>query len=173
MPHYEVRYVHKISPSHKDSSVRELHVELLPSMTCKEVGSVLRSVGILNAGDSVREYRVETDGRIVAFPRAGNGRCVWHSIVMRKLESPETLYEVHTGEPDPVHGFDQKDPYGYARDRTLQEFIERNGKPLCVDSAPRTLTFVEILKDEQGFRCGTRVVGQWFVPAGVEWQKEG
>jgi hypothetical protein len=74
---YRTRYVHKISPRKGDVGADAV---LSPARLKDEryVGSTLRDQRILGKGERVREYRVESDGRIVVFPMSG----VWHSIIL-------------------------------------------------------------------------------------------
>lgn len=81
MATYVVRYVHKISPSEKD---RGPDVALIgPDLVSPtKLAAALRRQGALGAGGRVRDFRVETGGRIVAFPSMPGMSTYWHSIVM-------------------------------------------------------------------------------------------
>ena len=73
---YTTRYVHKISPQPGDTGPA---VDLdEPPTSNADCGRLLRKHGLLARGERVTSFRVEADGRIVAFPAAS----VWHSIIL-------------------------------------------------------------------------------------------
>ena len=104
MPHYQVRYVHKISPSDKDvAGPIELTLKDLASRTA--LGAALRRARILAHGDSLKDFRIEKD-RVVVFPKAS----IWHSIILH-LPDTEALPPKKTG-PDTYQKFTFKPPMG-------------------------------------------------------------
>ena len=72
-----VRYVHKISPSDKDVK-GPVHIPGGAFSNRKTLGAALRNTGILIAGATIRNFRVEGD-KVVVFP---GGHSIWHAIVL-------------------------------------------------------------------------------------------
>ena len=81
---YAVRYVHKISPRDTDTAGPiTLNDGDLASKTV--LAAALRKQRILSRGDQLNSFRVDPDGKIVAFPKAS----VWWSIIMTPVaENP-------------------------------------------------------------------------------------
>jgi hypothetical protein len=76
-PVYRTRYVHKISPSEKDVGPDvELDAEDLATRTT--LAAALRRAGVMASGERLRDFRVESGGKIVAFP----SKSIWHAIVL-------------------------------------------------------------------------------------------
>jgi hypothetical protein len=83
---YMVRFVHKISPSNADAAgpIRlnsvDLRSKTLLAMALRD--KTLRSLTFsgngLGGARTVRDFRVESDGRVVIFP----SKSIWHSIVL-------------------------------------------------------------------------------------------
>lgn len=78
---YSVRYVHKVSSRSTDTGP---DVVLGPSdlVDKNALGAALRRQGALISGGRVREFRVEGNGRVVAFPIVPHLTTYWHSIIM-------------------------------------------------------------------------------------------
>jgi len=76
MPKYNVRYVHKISPSPKDVA-GPIELSLTDLASRSSLGAALRRQRILTAGDKIQDFRIEKD-RVVAFPQ----KSIWHSIIL-------------------------------------------------------------------------------------------
>lgn len=104
MPRYQVRYVHKISPSEKDiAGPIELSMDDLA--TKKALAAALRRERILPSGDTIKSFRFEND-KVVVFPQAS----IWHSIILH-LPGTEALPPKKTG-PDTYRHFTVKRPSG-------------------------------------------------------------
>lgn len=82
---YSTRFVHKIAPSEKDVG-DNVSLDTRDLADRKTIGAALRKVRILIKGGSVREYRVERDGRIVVFPTCPGLSTYWHAIVLSPSE---------------------------------------------------------------------------------------
>jgi hypothetical protein len=80
---YDVRFVHKISPSAKDVS-EPIEVSGGAFSDSKTLAAALRKAKVLGAGERLRAFRVEGD-RVVAFPDRG----IWHSIVLTPSRCPQ------------------------------------------------------------------------------------
>ena len=78
---YMVRYVHKIRPSDKDV-MGPIHIEASELRDRKRLGAALRREKALMSGGSVQSFRVEADGRVVAFPSMPGMTTYWHSIIL-------------------------------------------------------------------------------------------
>ncbi len=139
MPHYQVRYVHKIAPSDKDvAGPIDLSLKDLESRS--SLGAALRRTRILSTGDRIRDFRIEKD-RIVAFPQ----NSIWHSIILH-LPGTAALEPKKTG-PDTYQKFTLKPPHGpmrwfrsasavtwpEARDRLIAAGAMQSGWTLSVD----------------------------------------
>jgi hypothetical protein len=118
---YLTRYVHKISP--KETDVGEA-VDLAPADLTdrKKLAAALRRVGLLSAGEQIRDFRIEKEGRIVVFPKAS----IWHSIILH-LPGTEALPPKKTG-PDLYQKFTYKPPRGLDGRRTMKHF--RSSSPV-------------------------------------------
>ena len=77
MPHYQARYVHKISPSDKDVAKNLVDLSLKDLENRSALGAALRRAHILASGDKIKDFRIEKD-RVVAFP----ANSIWHSIIL-------------------------------------------------------------------------------------------
>lgn len=98
---YSVRYTHKISSSPNDRGPDVLLLALdITSRTA--LGAALRKQGALSDGASIREFRREPDGRIVAFPRKPGSTTYWHAIVMTPVDSVDASWKPGPGR-DPVY----------------------------------------------------------------------
>lgn len=82
---YSTRYIHKISP--KDSDVGPdvtVSAALLGSLTRNEaqlrLAKTLRAQGALERGRRLRNWRVDPEGRILAFPSGFD--TYWHCIIL-------------------------------------------------------------------------------------------
>ena len=73
---YTTRYVHKISPRDTDTGPVD-DLDEVPDDN-RECGRLLRKNGLLARGERVTGFRIEADGRLVAFPAAS----IWHSIIL-------------------------------------------------------------------------------------------
>ena len=73
---YDVRYVHKISPSERDTGPA---ITLSPTdvESKGKLAAALRRGRVLPHGGRIGSYRFETN-RIVVFPQAS----IWHSIIL-------------------------------------------------------------------------------------------
>ena len=78
---YMVRYVHKISPSDKDVA-GPIHLGAGDLKDKKALGVALRKAHILMQGGSVRSFRIEGGGKVVAFPSVPGLTTYWHAIVL-------------------------------------------------------------------------------------------
>jgi hypothetical protein len=98
---YLTRYVHKISPKETDTGEA---VDLSPTDLTdrKKLAAALRRVGLLSAGEQIRDFRIEKEGRVVVFPKAS----IWHSIILH-LPGTEALPPKKTG-PDLYQKFTLK-----------------------------------------------------------------
>jgi hypothetical protein len=75
---YKTRYVHKISPSEKDTGPTiDIDPTVLESKT--KLGAALRDAGVLPSGGRIGHYRIESD-QVVVFPQAS----IWHSILLQR-----------------------------------------------------------------------------------------
>jgi hypothetical protein len=76
---FHSRYVHKISSSDKDVGPDvALDARALADRT--SLAAVLRDQRILSKGETVSDYRIGADGKVVVFPK---GRIMpWHSIIL-------------------------------------------------------------------------------------------
>lgn len=74
---YSVRYVHKIR---QDPSDIGPDIDLAPSDLESRVtlGKALRLRHIICSGQSIHHFRVESSGRIIAFPKSS----IWHCIII-------------------------------------------------------------------------------------------
>jgi len=77
---YMVRYVHKISPSDKDV-MGPVTIRDGAFSNRKTLGAALRGAGVLMAGASVRNFRVEGE-KVVIFPSAPGLTTYWHAIIL-------------------------------------------------------------------------------------------
>lgn len=75
---YRVRYMHKIAPRADDYGP-DVALKLTDALDRKRLGAALRAAGALLPGASIASFRVETFGKIVAFP---NARGHWHAIIL-------------------------------------------------------------------------------------------
>jgi hypothetical protein len=116
---YLTRYVHKISPKETDTGEA---VDLAPTDLTdrKKLAAALRRVGLLSAGEQIRDFRIEKEGRVVVFPKAS----IWHSIILH-LPGTEALPPKKTG-PDLYQKFTYKPPIGSGR--TMKRF--RSSSPV-------------------------------------------
>lgn len=79
---YNIRPVHKISSSPKDSSQFLSAVELETLADDRRaLGKALRTAGILNKGERLNECRI-LGGRIAAFPQDS----VWHAYIIERAD---------------------------------------------------------------------------------------
>jgi hypothetical protein len=78
---YSVRYVHKISPSPNDVAPHDITLtyEDTHRGDRRRLAKALREQDILSKGETVRDFRVEDNGRIVVFPPRAS---IWHAIVL-------------------------------------------------------------------------------------------
>jgi hypothetical protein len=74
---YRVRFVHKISPKSEDYG-KDVYLTSDDLKSASTLAAALRATGALVPGQRLREFRVERDGRVVAFPLTG----IWHSIIL-------------------------------------------------------------------------------------------
>lgn len=78
---YNVRYVHKISPKPSDTA-GHIFLEGKDLKDRSALGRKLRSLKILGSGGRIENYRVEKDGKVIAFPSMPGLTTYWHSIVL-------------------------------------------------------------------------------------------
>jgi len=81
---YTTRFVHKVSTSSKDVGP-DIALDARDLIDRKTLGAALRKARILIKGGTVQEYRVERDGRIVAFPTCPGLSTYWHSIILTPI----------------------------------------------------------------------------------------
>jgi len=81
---YTTRYVHKVATSSKDVG-DNVSLDTRDLADRKTLGAALRKARILIKGGTVREYRAERDGRIVAFPTCPGLTTYWHSIILTPI----------------------------------------------------------------------------------------
>jgi hypothetical protein len=75
-----VRYVHKISPSDKDT-MGPVTIPNGAFSDSKSLGAALRRAKVLGSGAQVRSFRVEGD-KVVVFPSMPGMTTYWHSVVL-------------------------------------------------------------------------------------------
>lgn len=81
---YRTRYVHKISPSEKDEGPSVVLTEK-DTATRTSLAAALRRQKVLSAGERLNQSRVESSGKVVAFP----AKSIWHSIIMTPMSHSE------------------------------------------------------------------------------------
>jgi hypothetical protein len=82
---YRARSIHKIAPRPDDWYDGMVEIEITPQTPriATWLARILRDAKILMSGQRLRSWRVEKDGRIVAFPMNWNGlTCMPHSIIL-------------------------------------------------------------------------------------------
>lgn len=166
MSHFEVRYIHKISPRHTDVSyIESAEIDACFSGDSKALAAALRKAGVLEKGQRLHSSRFDAaSGNLVAFPANHNGlTCYPHSLLIRKIDEAD-LYSVHVG-VGPSVGRQEWEAYGYARSHSLYEFMFRNHRPLAPESAPRTYTY---LVCDRGRPERWVEAGGFFIEAGKE-----
>jgi hypothetical protein len=78
---YKTRFIHKISPSEKDVGP-DVELSPLDLQDRRKLGAVLRRARVLQAGQSIADYRIETN-KIVVFPKETAGSTTgWWSIIL-------------------------------------------------------------------------------------------
>jgi len=82
---YSVRYVHKVATSNQDigDDVVLTDADLINNKT---LGACLRKRGVLCKGVRVREWRAESNGKIVVFPTYPSLTTYWHSVILTPKE---------------------------------------------------------------------------------------
>ena len=141
MPHYLVQYIHKISPSDKDTA-GPIELSLKDLENRAALGAALRRQRIMHTGDKIKDFRIEND-RVVVFPQ----KSIWHSIIMHLPGTPGRQ-PTKTG-PDTYVKFTVKPPHGKGnmrrfraspavtwkegRDRLIAAGVMENGWTLSVD----------------------------------------
>jgi len=78
---YTTRFVHKVSTSSKDVGP-DATLDARDLTDRKTIGAALRKARILIKGGSVRQWRIERDGKIVVFPVCPGLSTYWHSIIL-------------------------------------------------------------------------------------------
>jgi len=74
---YHTQYVHKISLSERDGG-RDAVLSPAHLGNKTRLGAALRDQRVLGKGERIRDYRVESSGRVVVFPSSS----IWHSIIL-------------------------------------------------------------------------------------------
>lgn len=81
---YNVRFVHKIAPSDKDTGSR-ISLSEMALTDRKTLGAALRKAKVLIKGGAIQQWRIETGGRVVVFPSAPGMTTYWHSIILSPI----------------------------------------------------------------------------------------
>jgi len=87
--YYDVKFVHKISPSDKD----RMGPVTMPDNAFSDrntLAKALRDAGVLHSGDRLSNFRVEGE-KVIAFPT----KSIWHAIVL----TPSTEMEPNEARP--------------------------------------------------------------------------
>jgi hypothetical protein len=87
--YYDVKFVHKISPSDKD----RMGPVAMPDNAFSDrntLAKALRDAGVLHSGERLRNFRVEGE-KVIAFP----AKSIWHAIVL----TPSTEMEANEARP--------------------------------------------------------------------------
>jgi hypothetical protein len=78
MRKYEVRFVHKVSPSDKDVKVVEIGDGAFSDRNT--LAKALRDAKVLHKGGRLSNFRVKGD-KVVAFPQGS----IWHSFIIKAV----------------------------------------------------------------------------------------
>lgn len=79
---YSVRYVHKISPSSKDTGP-DVVIPDGAFSNKNTLARALRNVKVLGAGARIRTFRVEGN-QVIVFPMMPGLTTYWHSVILTK-----------------------------------------------------------------------------------------
>ena len=79
---YNIRFVHAVSPSPKDTD-GPFHIPGNAFSDKTRLAKELRAVGALHKGQRIKSFRVEGD-KVIVFPQGGRP---WHSLIIEPSEN--------------------------------------------------------------------------------------